>query len=53
LGLKGSILFIFIIFGGAAKLRWGEGAQRPFGVFISPKIRVREAHGRARAAKTH
>ncbi len=34
MGLKGSILFLeiiylFFIFGGAAKLRW-EGAQRPF-----------------------
>ena len=31
----------------------GEGAQRPFSVFVSPKRRVRAAHGRARAAKTH
>ncbi len=32
------------------------GAQRgsaPFGVAIHPKRRVRAAHGRARAAKTH
>ncbi len=31
----------------------GGGAQRPFGVFMNPKRRVRAAHGRARAAKTH
>jgi hypothetical protein len=47
-----TVVFIFI-FGGAAKLRWAGGAQRPFGVFMSPKRRVRAAHGRARAAKTH
>jgi hypothetical protein len=32
----------------------GGGARSaPFGVAMSPKIRVRAAHGRARAAKTH
>jgi len=44
---------LFFILGGAAKLRWAGGAQRPFGVFMSTKKRVREAYGRARAAKTH
>ena len=32
----------------------GEGARSaPFGMLMSPKRRVRAAHGRARAAKTH
>ncbi len=32
----------------------GGGARSaPFGVAMSPKIRVRAAHGRARVAKTH
>ncbi len=32
----------------------GGGARSaPFGVAINPKRRVREAHGRAREAKTH
>ncbi len=38
--------------GGAAKLRWGARSA-PFGVAMSPRRRVRAAHGRARAAKTH
>ncbi len=29
------------------------GAQRPVGVAMCPKRRVRAAHGRAREAKTH
>ncbi len=29
------------------------GVQRPFGMLMSPKRRVRAAHGRARAAKNH
>jgi hypothetical protein len=44
----------FFIFGGAAKLRWAGGARSgPLGGAIGPKRRVRAAHGRARAAKTH
>jgi hypothetical protein len=31
----------------------GWGAQRPFGMAMGSKRRVRAAHGRARAAKTH
>jgi hypothetical protein len=57
LGLKGSILFleifIFLNFWGSSEAAIGGGAQRPFGVFFSPKRRVRAAHGRAREAKTH
>jgi hypothetical protein len=45
---------LFSIFGGAAKLRWAGGARSaPFDVFMSPRRRVRAAHGRARTAKTH
>ncbi len=55
LGLKEDILFLeivyFCIFGGAAKLRGARSA--PFGRVIRPIRRVREAHGRACAAKTH
>jgi hypothetical protein len=43
----------FFIFGGAAKLRWAGGAQRPVGRSNEPKRRVRAAHGRVHAAKTH
>jgi hypothetical protein len=53
-GGKGQSSIDFIYFWGAAKLRWpGGGAQRPFGRAMSPKRRVRAAHGRAREAKTH
>ena len=55
LGLKEDFLFLeivyFCIFGGAAKLRGARSA--PFGMVIRPIRRVRAAHGRARAAKTH
>ena len=55
LGLKEDILFLeivyFCIFGGAAKLRGARSA--PFCMVIRPIRRVRVAHGRARAAKTH
>jgi hypothetical protein len=45
---------LFFIFVGAAKLRWtGEARSGPLGMAMSPKRRVRAAHGRARAAKTH
>ncbi len=38
----------------SSKAAMGGGAHStPFGTFISPKRRVRAAHGRARAAKTH
>jgi hypothetical protein len=53
LGLKGSILFLeivylFFIFGGAAKLRW-EGAQRPFWRVNEPKkTGARSARARTR-----
>ncbi len=58
LGLKEDILFLeivyFCIFGGAAKLRWaGRARSAPLGVLMSQTRRVRAAHGRARAAKTH
>ncbi len=50
------ISFIFGIRKKAAMLRWGAagGARSAlFGVAMSPKRRVRAAHWRARAAKTH
>jgi hypothetical protein len=51
-GGKGQSSIDFIYFWGAAKLRWaGGGAQRR--VAMSPKRRVRAAHGHAREAKTH
>ena len=58
LGLKEDILLLeivnFYIFGGSAKLRWAGGARSAqLGLAMSPKRRVRAAHGRARAAKTH
>jgi hypothetical protein len=56
LGLKGSILFleiVYLYFWWSSEAAMGVGAQRPFGVFMSLKRRVRAAHGRARAAKTH
>jgi hypothetical protein len=55
-GQKGSILFLdyFFILEDVAKLRWAGGARSAlFGVLMNPKRRVRAAHGRARAAKTH
>jgi hypothetical protein len=60
--LKGSILLLEIVkynFLGMNKKqrscdgRRGGRAASPFGVLMSPKRRVRAAHGRARAAKTH
>ncbi len=62
LGLKGSILFLEIVFylnfWGSSEAAMGRGAQRPFGVFMSSKGRVRAADRRAadrraRVAKTH
>jgi hypothetical protein len=50
--VSGNSLF-FINFLGSSEAAMGGGAQRPFGVFMSSKGRVRAAHGRARAAKTH
>ncbi len=61
LGLKGSIFvsgysLIFNFWGMNEKQRschgWGARSA-PFGMLISPKRRVRAAHGRARAAKIH
>ncbi len=53
---KGSILFLdyFFYFGGCSETAMGGGGARsvPFGVLMSPKRRVRAAHGRAREAKT-
>ncbi len=45
---------LFFILGDAAKLRWAGGARSAqLGMAMSPKRRVRAAHGRAREAKTH
>jgi hypothetical protein len=57
-GLKESILFlekVYFLFLGAAKLRLAGGGARsaPIGAAMCFKRRVRAAHGRARAAKTH
>ena len=42
-------------FGGCSEAAMGGGGARsaPFGVAMSSKRRLRAAHGRARAAKTH
>jgi len=57
LGLEGDILFLEIVFfclGGSSEAAMGGGARSaPLGVAKSPKRRVRAAHGRACAAKTH
>jgi hypothetical protein len=50
--VSGNSLFFFY-FWGSSEAALGGGAQRLFAVFMSPKKRVRAAHGRARAAKTH
>jgi hypothetical protein len=50
-GQKGSILFLeyFFIFGGAAKLRWAGGAQRPvWRVYEPKKSGERSARARTR-----
>ena len=58
MGLKEDILFLEIViflFGGSSEAAMG-GAQRPVGRgndSMSLKRRVRAAHGRARAVKTH
>ncbi len=56
-GQKGSVLFLdyFFYFGACSEAAMGGGgrAGAPFGVLMNPKRRVRAAHGRARAAKTH
>jgi hypothetical protein len=45
---------IFLYFGGCSEAAMGGGVRSAlFGVLMSPKRRVRAAHGRARAAKTH
>jgi hypothetical protein len=43
---------IFLTFWGIIKAAMG-GGRSVHGVLMSPKRRVRAAHGRARAAKTH
>ena len=47
----------FIYFWGSNKKQqcdgWGGARSAPFGIALISKRRVREAHGRARAAKTH
>ena len=44
----------YLLFGGSSEAAMGGGARSaPLGVAKSPKRRVRAAHGRARAAKTH
>ena len=57
MGLKEDISFLEIvlfIFWGEQRSCDGRGARSaPFGVTMSPKRRVRAAHGRAREAKTH
>jgi len=58
LGLKEDILFLeiclFFYFEGSSEAAMGGGARSaPLGAAMSPKRRVRAAHGRARAAKTH
>ncbi len=46
---------LFFYFGGCSEDAMDRGRARsaPFGVAMSSKRRVRAAHGRARAAKTH
>jgi hypothetical protein len=46
---------LFFYFGGCSEAAMGGGGARSvlFGVLMSPKRRVRAAHGRAREAKTH
>ncbi len=59
--MKEDILFLELVyflirgFGGSSEAAMGGGGERsaPLGVARSPKRRVRAAHGRARAAKTH
>jgi hypothetical protein len=56
LGLKEDILFLEIdfYFSGSSEAAMGGGARSaPLGVAVSPKRRVRAAHGRACEAKTH
>jgi hypothetical protein len=57
MGQKGSILFLdyFFYLGGCSEAAMGGGGARSalFGVLMSPKRRVRAAHGCAREAKTH
>ncbi len=58
LGLKEDVLFLeiglFLYFWGNSEAAMGGGARSaPLGVAMHLKRRVRAAHGRARAAKTH
>jgi hypothetical protein len=54
-GEQGTEFNRFYLFLGSseAAMDGGVGAQRPFGVAMRSKRRVRAAHGRAREAKTH
>ena len=55
-GQKGSILFLeyfFFFVGMQRSCDGGRARSAPFGAIMSPKRRVRAAHGRARAATTH
>ncbi len=56
-GQKGSILFLeivdFFLGGGSSEAAMGGARSAPLGAAMSPKRRVRAAHGRARAAKTY
>ena len=49
--------FLYIFINNAVRISeaamGGEARSALFGVLMSPKRRVRAAHGRARAAKTH
>jgi hypothetical protein len=57
LGLKEDILFpeiVYFLFEESSEAAMGGGARSaPLGVAMSPKRRVRAAHGRACAVKTH
>jgi hypothetical protein len=54
-GGQGTELDIFYLFLGSSEAAMGGGGARsaPLAVALSPKRRVRAAHGRAREAKTH
>jgi hypothetical protein len=56
-GASDKVRQILFIFGGrirSSEAAMGGGARSaPLGVAMSPKRRVRAAHGRAREAKTH
>jgi hypothetical protein len=59
LDMGGPSMIDFIYFWGSNKKQrscdgwWGGARSAPFGMVMCSKRRVRAAHGRARAAKTH